>query len=324
MRRKITTFAPIKVEMFQQPPFRDFPPYMKLLSLMLVVISLALMIMAMGAGLAILIFGKDILHVLTDTSGFDDPSAIAALKFFQVINQFGVFILPALMFVILTDNDLAGYLGLKGGMHRFSIVQGVVLIIVSLPLTHWLLELNNGIQLPEFLSGMEEWMKVKEKEAEVLTDAFLSTSTVIGLLSNLLMIAVLAAVGEELIFRGILVRLFREWTQNIHLAVFIPAFIFSALHLQFYGFLPRLALGMFLGYLFVWTGSLWVPILVHFANNAFAVILSFLETRGWIDAEAGQIGSSSDPWVIVGSTIITLVVLTIIYFHENRMPVARE
>jgi membrane protease YdiL (CAAX protease family) len=161
-------------------------------------------------------------------------------------------------------------------------------------------------------------MKAREEEAQQLTDAFLVTDRVGGFLFNLLMIAVVAAIGEELIFRGILVRLFKEWTNNVHVAVFLPALIFSALHLQFYGFLPRLVLGIFLGYLFVWTGSLRVPIIIHFLNNAFAVVLAFLDSRGILQIDVEQVGSSGNPWVILISLLLSLAVLINVFMHERR------
>jgi len=309
--------------MFQQPPFRHLPPYVKMLSLLLVVISTALLIMAVGTGIGMLIFGRDILDVLSQNANYNESRTVMALKYFQIVNQFGVFILPAFVFVLLTDNDITGYLGLRENRHNLSIVNGVVLIMVSLPLIHWLMELNSAIRLPEYLSGMENWMKAKEEEAQVLTEVFLSAKSIGGFLFNLIMIAAVAAIGEELIFRGILVRLFREWTRNVHLAVFIPALVFSALHLQFYGFIPRLLLGMFLGYLFVWTGSLRVPIIVHFANNAFAVILSFIDARGLVHVDAEKVGYSSSPWVIGASMLLTISVLVVIYYHERRLRMSK-
>lgn len=309
--------------MFRQPPFRDFPPYLKLLSLTLLVLSIGLMVMAIGAGLAILIFGAGVLDAISQAANYTEPSTVVALKFFQIVNQFGVFILPALVFVLLTDNDIPGYLSLKGGWHRMAVFYGTVLIFVSLPLSHWLMELNGSVSFPESLAGVEQWMKGKEDEADRLTEAFLSTGSLGGFLFNLLMIAAVAAIGEELVFRGILVRLFREWTHNIHLAVIIPAFIFSALHLQFYGFLPRFLLGVFLGYLFVWTRSLRVPVLVHFLNNAFAVIIAWMDVRGWIRADFENVGASSSPWVIGSSLVVTALVLWVIHHHE-RLRVRRE
>jgi hypothetical protein len=134
-----------------------------------------------------------------------------------------------------------------------------------------------------------------------------------------MMVAVLAAIGEELIFRGLLQRLFLEWTRNVHVAVFISAFIFSAFHLQFYGFFGRLVLGLILGYLFVWTGSLWVPIAVHFVNNAMAVIVSFLDARGVIATDLENFGSSRNYLVITGSFLLMVFILLLIRYHEIRV-----
>lgn len=303
--------------MFREPPFRVFPPYLQLLGLLVVVLTTGLLVMAVGTGVGMIIFGKDVLQVLSQAGSLDDPATVAALKYFQVVNQFGVFILPAILFVFLTDDDMPGYLRFRGSWKPTATLLGVVLIIVSLPLNQWLALLNESVSLPSFLDGVEKWMMAKEAEAEDLTNAFLSSTSVGGLLFNLFMVAALAAIGEELIFRGILVRIFREWTGNVHLAVILPALLFSAMHLQFYGFLPRTLLAVFLGYLFVWTGSLKVPVVVHFVNNALAVFIAFMDQRGWIDADFEQVGSSENPWVIGGSIVLTLAVLWIIYRREH-------
>jgi membrane protease YdiL (CAAX protease family) len=239
------------------------------------------------------------------------------LKYFQVINQIGVFIAPAILFVMLTSDDMQGYLDLDNGVKRFSIFFGFLVLLVSLPFINWLVQVNSEMHLPGFLSRIENWMRKSEDSAQRLTDAFLSTGSWSGLVVNLVMIAGLAAIGEELIFRGILVKLFREWTRNIHLGVIIPAVLFSALHLQFYGFFGRLALGIILGYLFVWSGSLWVPVMVHFLNNAMAVVLSFLDKRGVISADLDTFGSSNNIIVITASFFLMIFTLGIIYYHET-------
>lgn len=197
--------------------------------------------------------------------------------------------------------------------------MGILVLIVSLPFINWVVLLNNQLHLPEILSGVERWMRDSEDKAQALTDAFLLTGTWGGFLVNLTMIALLAAVGEELIFRGILVRLFREWTWNVHLAVMIPALLFSALHLQFYGFFGRFILGVVLGYLFVLSGSLWVPVIVHFFNNAMAVLASFLSQRGVIEADLETLGSSDNGWIIVGSFLLMVAGLGILYYHEKGL-----
>jgi hypothetical protein len=290
---------------------------MKILALILLMITCFLVTLALSVAVSIPFFGTGLLDGAGAFSDYTDPRTVAMLKYLQIFNQFGIFILPAVLFVALTDDNFRGYLRIDGEFRRFSLVFGFILLIVSLPFIGWLLDVNGRLHLPESLSRIESWMRTSEDNAEKLTEAFLSTSSWTGFLVNLLMIAVIAAIGEELIFRGILVRLFDEWSGNIHLAVFIPAFLFSALHLQFYGFFGRLLLGMILGYLFVWSGSLWVPIIVHFFNNAMAVVISFMDQRGLISIDLESFGTSRNPVVVGGSFLMMLFILWIIYIHER-------
>lgn len=283
----------------------------------MVMIITFLVVLAIGVGFSIPFFGMDLLEGSATLSDYSEPRTIAVLKYLQVVNQLGVFILPAILFVMLTDDNFMGYLNLNHGFRKFSLIFGIILLIVSLPFIGWLLEINSGLHLPSALSRVENWMRTSEDNAEKLTEAFLATSSWRGFLVNLLMVAVLAAIGEELIFRGILVRLFNEWMGNIHLAVLIPALLFSALHLQFYGFFGRLVLGIILGYLFVWSGSLWVPVIVHFFNNAMAVVVSFMDQRGVITADLKTFGTSQNNGVIVGSFLLMVFTMMMIYLHER-------
>lgn len=283
----------------------------------MVMIVTFLVALALGVALSIPFFGRELLDDISAFSDYSDPQSIFALKYFQIVNQFGVFILPAVLFVMLTDDNFYAYLKLDQGLKKFSILFGFLVLAVSLPFINWLVTINSEMHLPDFLSGVEKWMRDSEDKAEKLTDAFLSTSHWGGYLVNLIMIAGLAAVGEELIFRGILVKLFREWTRNEHLAVIIPAFLFSALHLQFYGFFGRFLLGIILGYLFIWSGSLWVPVFVHFLNNAMAVTLSFFYQKGFVSTDIDSFGTSQNALIIIGSLVLMLFTMAIIYLHEK-------
>jgi membrane protease YdiL (CAAX protease family) len=112
------------------------------------------------------------------------------------------------------------------------------------------------------------------------------------------MIAVLPAVGEELLFRGVIQKLFSKITRSHHWGIWISAILFSALHLQFYGFIPRLLLGAMFGYLLVWSGSLWLPILAHFINNAAAVTALFMIDHGYLNPSIEEFGAGVDDWHI--------------------------
>ena len=160
----------------------------------------------------------------------------------------------------------------------------------------------------------------KEKEAEALkiTEAFLNVKTVAGFWLNVLMIAVIPAVGEELLFRGVLQRLFSEWFKNIHYGIILSAILFSAMHMQFYGFFPRMLMGVLFGYLFYWSSNIWIPILAHFTNNMLAVIVSFFISNGSINKSAETFGSSSDTLIYVLFSILGVFVLLLLFYRKER------
>jgi membrane protease YdiL (CAAX protease family) len=132
------------------------------------------------------------------------------------------------------------------------------------------------------------------------------------------MVALLPAVGEEFLFRGVIQRSFTRMTKNHHHGIWISAFFFSALHMQFYGFLPRLLLGGLFGYLLVWSGSMWIPILAHFFNNAFAVISLYLIDNNLMNPEIENFGSDSESFYYTFISLALIVALVILFRNQNR------
>ena len=193
---------------------------------------------------------------------------------FQTIVLFGV---TALVGVWITEDKLnpLKQMFLNKGL---SLKQGLIAFlfaVAALPMISLLTEWNKGMELPSFLASMEEMMRQMEESAKEVTDQFLNTSSVGMMFVNLFVIALLPAVGEEMMFRGWLQRVLGK-SVNYHTAIWVSAFVFSAIHFQFYGFIPRMLIGAALGYLYCYTGSLWASIVAHFTNNAVAVISAFL------------------------------------------------
>ena len=170
-----------------------------------------------------------------------------------------------------------------------------------------LAEWNNGMELPSYLASLEEMMRQMEESAKVLTERFLNTSSVGMMLVNLLVMALLPAVCEEMMFRGWLQRVLGK-SVNYHTAIWVSAFVFSAIHFQFYGFIPRMLIGAALGYLYYYTGSLWAPIVAHFTNNAAAVVTAFLTYNGYTSIDFDLIGTG-DTWYLSVVSVAVCVVL---------------
>lgn len=138
---------------------------------------------------------------------------------------------------------------------------------------------NESLSLPASLQGVEEWMRLQEDNMADLTERMVMVDQFSLLLMNILVIAVLPAVAEEFFFRGNLMHIIQRMVRNHHVSIWTTAIIFSAIHYQFYGFLPRMLLGAFFGYMLVWTQNIWVPVVAHFINNAVVTILAFYYTR---------------------------------------------
>ena len=198
-----------------------------------------------------------------------DPSL---MRITQFISAVGTFLLPACFFAWLCSNQPKRYLSI-GKLPTLEVLAltflSMFLINPAISLTGLL---NQQMELPSFMEGIEHWMRTREDEAERLTLLLLSEKGIGALLANLLVVALTAGITEEFLFRGAFQRILERWTSNPHWVIWIAACLFSAFHMQFYGFLPRMLLGAYFGYLLYWSRNIWIPVFAHFTNNAFAVI----------------------------------------------------
>ncbi|MDF3077919.1 MAG: Abortive infection protein [Sphingobacteriaceae bacterium] len=252
------------------------------------------------------------------------PNSIGYLKLIQIFSTIGTFIVPALFFGWLESGSPSYYLKLNS----FPILLGVLAIVIlfaAYPLLDLSVTLNKQMKLPESLHWMEEWMRQKEDEMAALTKQLLSADSPAGLAVNLLMIAILPAIGEEFIFRGCLQNTVWRWTKNYHLAIWITAFVFSAIHVQFLGFLPRMLLGALLGYLLVWGRSIWLPILAHFTNNATSVIAAYIYQKNGQPLDKLDQPQTTNPIAYIASLFITGFLLWQFYrWHKGRIKEEEE
>lgn len=227
-----------------------------------------------------------------------------SLKIMQLLQSIGVMILPCLLCMYLWYAQPLTTMGLNKKITWSAAVSVIVFMLIALPFINLLSEWNRHMELPAFLSGVEVWMKESEDAANLLTERFLAANTIYGLSFNILLMAILPAFSEELLFRGILLHLFSE-RGKMHVAIWACAILFSAIHLQFYGFIPRMLLGALFGYLYVWSGSLWLPILAHFVNNAFAVISYYIvEQNNWNEEMLDSFGFGTTLWAGILSGIL--------------------
>jgi len=235
----------------------------------------------------------------------NDMTNMHNLKIMQLIQSVGMFVVPPLALAFLWSEKPLHYLQLTTKLKLSSILLVVVLMGVAIPFINLITSLNQQIALPDFLAPVEAWMKNSEEQAAVLTEKMLNIHSVNELLFNIFLIAMIPALGEELFFRATIQKILTQWRSAIW-GIWIAAFVFSAIHLQFYGFFPRMLLGAFFGYLLVWSGSLWLPIIAHFTNNAIAVIFYYLKFNGYQVVDIDVIGSGETLWLGVVSGVLTI------------------
>ncbi|ABG57649.1 CPBP family intramembrane glutamic endopeptidase [Cytophaga hutchinsonii] len=193
----------------------------------------------------------------------------------------GFVVLPILYLVLSKQKNANPFRQEKGiAFEGISIVAGIAVLLLSLPAINVIAELNKNIFFPEPLKSLQEFIVKSEELAEATIGLFLHVQTLPDILLSFLALAVMPAIGEEIIFRGFFQRELIQQTKNIHLSVWIAAFLFSFIHFQFLGFFPRVLLGALLGYMYVWSGSLLVPILMHFTNNALTLFLLIIYKQG--------------------------------------------
>jgi uncharacterized protein len=238
---------------------------------------------------------------------------IGLLQMIIGINQLSMFIVPALITFLMVDR--------LGWLHTYKlsirpniivIVLGILTIICSLGLVGYSNELNKLVHLPD-------WMKSMNSNAEALINALISKNNPIHFIINLILIGIIPGVGEELVFRGIIQTNLYKIFKNPHIAIWVAAIIFSALHLQFDGFLPRMFLGAILGYLYYCSKNLWVSMAAHAANNSLALIFYtfFKDSKIKFDPE----DSSNATWYMA---LISIVLVGTLLFYVRKLRINEE
>ena len=237
------------------------------------------------------------------------------MKIAQGLSSIMMFVVPPIVYYRVTRTrhpmESLGFRSVAKPWPLYIII-GVALMFVSLPVTNQLTSWNEAMDLGGAFEKLEEYLKAMEEMAAATTEKMLKVDTIGGLLLNLLVIALIPAVGEELTFRGVLQQSLTRRMRSPHLAI-----IFSFIHFQFYGFLPRMFLGILLGYMFYITGSLWTSITMHFVNNGTAVVLYYLNNKGIIDIDPDRFGATQYPWLTTLSLIVTAALIGWCWWRVN-------
>lgn len=261
--------------------------------------------------LMIALFGEEAYKQLSAGS-ISSPDMISALRYLQIFSTIIAFGLPPLFFVLIEKPRNWSFLRMNSRPPFVLLALIPVIMGLSFPLIIWTMELNQGMKLPPVFQPIEQWMRVTEDQNNGLVNQMLSNQTAFQFAMNFIMLAIIPALAEELIFRGALQQLLKDWLQNVHLAIFMTAAAFSFIHFQFFGFLPRMLMGILLGYLFYLSSNLWLSIFAHFLHNGFQVVLLFLFQRNQISYNVDET-QSFPPYITM---IATLLLIAAVYIFD--------
>jgi len=295
-------------------------PFTKLIFIIFTAFTCFLLVFFVGLILAFPIFGFNFenFETMFDTNKAENLNFI---KYIQIVQSIGLFIVPSLISGYLfyrTPTDRFG-LQMNSKPHISSLLAAAVIMVAGMPIINEMIELNALLKFPESLSWLEKQLINMETEAMALTRNFIKAETLSVFLLNFFMIAILPAFGEEFLFRGILQKNFIHWVKNPHIGIILSALFFSTIHFQFYGFLPRFAMGAFFGYLLLWSRTIWLPIMAHLVNNGIAVVSAYIFKEEFINE---NFNTSVRPQISLTQLIISLLVVSFliyyIYRNENK------
>lgn len=264
-----------------------------------------------GFAITILIIG-----VVTAKFGTESRSVLYVTT---IIQDILVFLSPVATASVLISRKPIRLLQLAYKVDVKSIILVGLVAVASIPVMNIIIEWNAGMSLPESLHSVEDWMRQSEQQSAALINKMLEGTSFVDLIVGILIIGILTGLSEEVFFRGMLQKLFMNRPMNPHLAIWITAIIFSAVHMQFYGFVPRLLLGAFFGYLAWWGHSLWLPIIAHALNNSLVVISQWLINNNHIPYDINEIGvgDTASDFTFVSISIV-LTAFCVILLYRNR------
>lgn len=246
----------------------------------------------------------------------------AAYRISAVLQSALVFITPALAVAMLTTRFPASLLAVDRLPSLKFTLTAIFTLVVSIPLMNIIINWNQNLTFPESMSGIVLTFKDLEAKSEDSINIMTSGNSAGILIVNIMIVGIFAGLGEELFFRGGLMRLLGGVKSiGTHKAIWISAIIFSALHLQFFGFVPRMLLGVFFGYLLAWSGSLWLPILMHIINNSIIVTFDWINQTNGTDIDVNSIGTGSstiDIIILTLSIVLTVFSLFMLYKFSKQ------
>ena len=295
-----------------QPYQSDIYPLLQLLIIFFFLIFVPGIGYFIAKGITTLLYGA---QTWADVGAFNiaNPNVKNGLWILQIVSTtIPLFVIPVL-FARFIVRDTPTYLKSTFNFPPVLLVLVFAIMLFSSPVMEVLVNLNQKLTLPAPLKALEDLMRTMEQQAQKATDAMLSMKNIGDLLFAILTVGLLTAIAEEFLFRGCIQTIFVKWTGNTHAAIWITAIAFSAFHMEFFSFLPRVALGVFFGYFVAWSGSVWTGVWAHFLNNGSAVLITYLYQHKLI-----KLNPDDQHVFNYGAYVFSLIfILILLYIYRN-------
>jgi uncharacterized protein len=306
-----TQTEPLEKPRYQQPPVLQF------LSFTGIAVGFIIVANLIAVAIAVALYGVN--PVMDIAQGnLTAPHIINCLWLIQVVGTtLPIFTAPVFYAYVIARNA-PEYIKPSFEFPPVLIVLIFCIMFISSPLVEILSNINEKMVLPHFLSSIQKWMRESEDSTEKLVTAMLQMNTIWAMICDVLVVGLLTAIAEEFMFRGVIQTIFTRLTKNTHAAVWITAILFSAFHMEFFGFLPRLFLGAVFGYFVAWSGSIWTSVWAHFINNGTAVVATYLYQHKKISLNPDDSHVFNNKLYIVSLVIVLFLMYLYRYVTLNK------
>ncbi len=291
-------------------------PWILLLALIGITLGGVLFIGPVLAYLTVLMLSgvsmNELLNMLSNITAY--PEYRTMFLSYQAMSSVGGFIIAPVIFyyTLVGKNVISAFIKFPSNIYTTLLIT-IIMVLSFMVVNTVFIDWNANIKLPEYFSGFENWAEDLENSMKVLTEYLTEFESTGYLILAIIVIAVIPGIGEELLFRGFLQNILKRIFKNDHAAIWVAAILFSAIHFQFYGFVPRMLLGALFGYLYVWTGNLLVPMMAHFLNNGISILALYVYKKGLTDIDVESTEAMPTMYIIIFSALFAV---TLIYFKN--------
>jgi membrane protease YdiL (CAAX protease family) len=241
------------------------------------------------------------------------------LRLLQFITTLFFFFIPAFFYAKLCHKKAFRHLGFIKAPSIKQLLLVLLIMFFALFIVGALSELWKQIPFPPY---WQQKFKAAEEAYAMQMQVMARMNGIGDYIFSMIIVALLPAVFEEMIFRGALQNLLSRWMKAPVWAIVITSILFSAFHGSYEGFLQRCVLGFILGWMFYRTGNIWINIAAHFINNAIGITMLYFYSKPGQPTDLSKLDDSFPIWLgAVG--VIAVIALLFVFDKASKKDIDR-